>query len=85
MVSLPCGEEGADVGFRVGFAIVSGIGVGHGVFLGVGKKIRGVAFWRCAIGRVFEPGVILAGCGRVHSFCNFVSGWLRRHRFKQGL
>ena len=55
MVSLPCGEEGADMGFRVGFTVVTGIGVRHGVFLDVDKKLHEGTFSRCAIRRVFEP------------------------------
>ena len=32
----------------------------------------------------FEPVVIHAGCGRVHPFRDFVSGWHRRHGFERG-
>ena len=44
MVSLPCGEEGMHMGFRVGFSIVTGVGVWHGVLLGIGKKLCGGGF-----------------------------------------
>ena len=37
------------------------------------------------LGQVFDPGVIRAGCGRVHLFRDFVSRWLRRHGFGRGL
>ena len=33
----------------------------------------------------FRTVVIRVGCGRVHSFCDFVSGWPPRHGFKHGL
>ena len=84
MVSLPCGEEGVDMSLCVGFAVVAGIGVRHGVFLEVGKKLCGGAFWGCAIGRVFETGVIRVGYGGVQPFRNFVSRWLCRHGFERG-
>ena len=71
--------------FCVGFAVVTGIRVRYGIFLKICRKLRGGAFWRCALGRVFEPGVIRAGCGRVHSFRDFVSGWLCMYGFRRGL
>ena len=43
-IGVPHGEEGVDMGFRVGFVVVTGIGVGHGVFLGVNKKLYGGLF-----------------------------------------
>ena len=44
------------------------------------KKIRGWAFWGCAIGWVFKPVVTRVGSGKVQPFHNFVLGWLRMHR-----
>ena len=73
------------MGLHIGLAVVTGRRVTHGVFLWVDKKLHEGAFWRCVIGQVFKPRAIRAGCGRVHPFRDFVSGWHRRHGFERGL
>ena len=60
------------MGFRVGFASVTGIGVQNDVVLGINKNLHGWAFWGFADRRVFEPGVTSADRGRVQLFCSFV-------------
>ena len=77
---MPCGENDADMGFHITFVVVKGIGVLHGIVFGISEKLRGRAFWGCAIERALKLGVTPAGCGRILSFRNFVSGWLRRNR-----
>ena len=56
------------MGFRIGFIVVAGIGVRHGVILGIGRKLCWWAFFGGVVGQVFEPRVTSVGCGRVQPF-----------------
>ena len=61
-IGVPHGEEGVDMGFRVGFVVIARIWVQHGVVLGIGRELPWWAIRRRLIELVLELEVTSAGC-----------------------